>query len=104
MPWKRSELALACGSHDGCTVQKGEPYYVTAQGRIRCQRHAELLFGPVPADLGVAGSGSQGERATSKHALAPLPDPAAIGFSSLRPLAAQAQVDWARRAAGEKDE
>jgi hypothetical protein len=88
MPWLRASRALVCGATMDCLgVRPGELYYVLSTGKLRCEAHAQGLGLSAPAEV------------EARPQVPPVP-----AFSSLRPLAAQAQVDWARRAAGERDE
>jgi hypothetical protein len=85
--WLRASRDLSCGAVRDCAIRSGAAYCVLSTGKLRCEAHAQQLGLRAPADL------------DARPQVPPVP-----GFSSVRPLAEQVRVDWARRAAGEKDE
>jgi hypothetical protein len=85
MPWLRASRALVCGAAMDCHgVRPGEPYYVTAKGKLRCEAHAQQLGLSAPADLDARPQVRE-----------------ALSFTGLKALAQAVPVDWKEKQAGE---
>jgi hypothetical protein len=109
--WRIAPARLSCGAVAGCSIPAGAQYcLLRGEGwivpKLRCRQHAgseppEVIDGPASGAPAAVDERST-ERATAESTGTYLPKVVVPSFT--RVGAIPVPVDWARRAAGEKDE